>query len=134
MLEKSEGAIKKGQSRETGNIGYTRRRKQKHNTIQPITGLCNATKTLEFASYFCKMRIKILYCSPDGESIFLEHFHSITDRIFHFKIWFSGLLNRTIDADIKVLNHVLLTLASDHDKQKSKTSIQNFLLKIKRLN
>jgi len=30
-----EGAIKKGQSRETGNIGYTRRRKtkQKHNTI-----------------------------------------------------------------------------------------------------
>ena len=30
-----EGAIKHGQSRETGNIGYTRRRKteQKHNTI-----------------------------------------------------------------------------------------------------
>ena len=55
--------------------------------------------------------------------IFSEHFHSITDRIFHFKIhlWFSGLLNRTIDSDIKVLNHVLLTLASDHDKQKSKT-------------
>jgi len=28
-------AIKKGQSRETGNIGYTRRRKsnQKHNTL-----------------------------------------------------------------------------------------------------
>ena len=25
------------------------------------TGLYNATKTLAFASYFCKMRIKILY-------------------------------------------------------------------------
>ena len=35
MLENTEGAIKNGQSRETGNIGYTRRRKtkQKHNTI-----------------------------------------------------------------------------------------------------
>jgi hypothetical protein len=34
MLEKTEGAIKNGQSRETGNIGYTRRgkTKQKHNT------------------------------------------------------------------------------------------------------
>ena len=27
-LENNEGAIKKGQSRETGNIGYTRRTKQ----------------------------------------------------------------------------------------------------------
>jgi len=35
MLENRDGAIKNGQSRETGNIGYTRRRKtkQKHNTI-----------------------------------------------------------------------------------------------------
>ena len=35
MLENTEGAIQNGQSRETGNIGYTRRRKtkQKHNTI-----------------------------------------------------------------------------------------------------
>jgi hypothetical protein len=34
-LENNEEAIKKGQSRETGNIGYTRGRqtKQKHNTI-----------------------------------------------------------------------------------------------------
>jgi hypothetical protein len=33
--EKTEGAIKNGQSRETGNIGYIRRRKikQKHNII-----------------------------------------------------------------------------------------------------
>ena len=35
MLENTEDAIKNGQSRETGNTGYTRRRKtkQKHNTI-----------------------------------------------------------------------------------------------------
>ena len=34
-LENTEGAIKNGQSRETGNIGCTRGRqtKQKHNTI-----------------------------------------------------------------------------------------------------
>ena len=32
MLENTEGAIKNGQSRETGNIGYTRRKKT-HNTI-----------------------------------------------------------------------------------------------------
>ena len=29
MLESIEGAIKKGQPRETGNTGYTRRRKSK---------------------------------------------------------------------------------------------------------
>ena len=35
MLEDTEGAIKKGQSRGTGNIRYTKRKetKQKHNTI-----------------------------------------------------------------------------------------------------
>jgi hypothetical protein len=35
MLENIEGAINNGQSRETGNMGYTRRRKikQTHNTI-----------------------------------------------------------------------------------------------------
>jgi hypothetical protein len=35
MLENTEGANKNGQSRKTGNIGHTRRRKtkQKHNTI-----------------------------------------------------------------------------------------------------
>ena len=35
MLENTEGAIKNEQSRETGNIEYTRRRKtkQNHNTI-----------------------------------------------------------------------------------------------------
>ena len=29
-LENNEGTIKNGQSRETGSIGYTRRRKTKH--------------------------------------------------------------------------------------------------------
>ena len=35
MLEYTRGEIKNGQPRETGNIGYIRRRKtkQKHNTI-----------------------------------------------------------------------------------------------------
>ena len=35
MLENAEGAIKNGQSRETGNLVCTKRRKtkQKHNTI-----------------------------------------------------------------------------------------------------
>ena len=35
MLENTEGAIKNEQSRETGNIGYTRRRntEQKHSKI-----------------------------------------------------------------------------------------------------
>ena len=35
MLEKTEGTITNGQSRETDNIGYTcpRKTKQKHNTI-----------------------------------------------------------------------------------------------------
>jgi hypothetical protein len=38
MLENTEGAITNGQSRETCNIGHTRRRKtkQKHNTIQYV--------------------------------------------------------------------------------------------------
>jgi len=32
MLEKTEGAIKNGQSRETGNNGYTRQRTQTNKT------------------------------------------------------------------------------------------------------
>ena len=52
MLENTEGAIKNGQSGETGNIGYTRRRqtKQKHKSIcvkhhytQPTTYNVNTT-------------------------------------------------------------------------------------------
>ena len=37
-LENTEEAIKNGQSRDTSNIGYTRRRKtkQKHNTTQYV--------------------------------------------------------------------------------------------------
>ena len=52
MLENTEGAIKNGQSRESGDIGYTRRRKtkQKHNTIcvghhHTQTNTNNANKT-----------------------------------------------------------------------------------------
>jgi hypothetical protein len=37
MLENTEGAIKKGQSRETGNIGYTRLRKTIHVLIRKQT-------------------------------------------------------------------------------------------------
>ena len=45
MSENTEGAIKNGQSRETGNIGYTRRRKNKNKTERNMcwTSLC-ATK------------------------------------------------------------------------------------------
>jgi hypothetical protein len=51
MLENTEGAITNGQSRETGNIGYTRRRKtkQKHSTIcvghhyAPVWPWCSIT-------------------------------------------------------------------------------------------
>ena len=42
MLENTEGAIKNGQSRETGNIGYTMQKKkkqQKHNTILYVLDL-----------------------------------------------------------------------------------------------
>jgi hypothetical protein len=46
-----------------------------------LPGLYNVTKTLTFVSYFCKMWVKILYWSPDGEFIFSEHFHSITNCI-----------------------------------------------------
>jgi len=58
MLENTEGAIKNGQSKETGNIGYTRRRqtKQKHNTIcvgqhytQTNTNNVNKTQALLYA-------------------------------------------------------------------------------------
>ena len=68
--------------------------------------------------------------------IFPEHFRFLTDPIFQFKFrcWLSGLLKRTIDLDIKVLNHILLTLASDHDYLKTKPWIQYFSLKINLLN
>ena len=54
MLENTEGTIQNGQSRETGNIGYTRRRKKKTNTIyvghhyaQANTNNVNKTWTLQ---------------------------------------------------------------------------------------
>jgi hypothetical protein len=45
---------------------------------------------------------------------FPEHFHFFTDVIFQFKfrLWLSDLLNRAIDSDMKVLNHLLLTLGA----------------------
>jgi hypothetical protein len=55
MLENTDGAIKNGQSRETGNTGHTIRRKtiQKHNTIfvghhhgQANTNNVNKTRVL----------------------------------------------------------------------------------------
>ena len=36
MLENTEGEFKTGQSRENGNIGYTRRKKPKQNTTQYV--------------------------------------------------------------------------------------------------
>lgn len=40
MLENTEGAIKNGQSREMGNIGYTMQKKtKKHNTILYVLDL-----------------------------------------------------------------------------------------------
>ena len=51
MLENTEGTIKNGHSRDTGNIGYTRRRqtKQRHytqtdtNNVNKTWGLLQAT-------------------------------------------------------------------------------------------
>ena len=53
MLENTEGAIKKGQSRETGNIGYTRRKtktnKQKpHNTINYIVKIVSNAVIIDY--------------------------------------------------------------------------------------
>ena len=47
MLENTEGAIKKGQSRETGNTGYTRRSKTQH-TICWTSLYTNKHKKLNF--------------------------------------------------------------------------------------
>jgi len=49
MLENTEGAIKKGQPRETGNIGYTRRRKTQHNMCW--TPLCTNNVDLDFSKF-----------------------------------------------------------------------------------
>jgi hypothetical protein len=47
-LEKTEGAIKNGQSRETGNIGHTRHRtktSKANNTIQKTKNMSNIDPT-----------------------------------------------------------------------------------------
>jgi hypothetical protein len=69
-----------------------------------------ARNFITFLAWFFRgsvMRVKIMYWSSDRLLIFSEHFYSITDHIFHFKIWlwFSGLLNRKIDSDIKPKSH-----------------------------
>ena len=50
MLENTEGAIKNGQSRETGNKGYTRRRqtKQKRTTVIVYQTMQMHTSLLQF--------------------------------------------------------------------------------------
>jgi hypothetical protein len=50
-----------------------------------------------------------------------EKFWFCTQEIVTASLYIrKSLLNRTIDSDIKVLDHILLTLASDHDEQKAK--------------
>jgi hypothetical protein len=63
MLENTEGAIKNRQSRETGNIGYIRRRQEIQNTQHNMcwTPLCaNQHKQLEIKTnrtlYLCGNR------------------------------------------------------------------------------
>ena len=72
---------------------------------QPETRITYQGSTLRLAlpSYFCKMRVKILYWLPDRELIYPENFHSLIDHIFqfNFRLWLFGLLNCTIDSDIK---------------------------------
>ena len=47
MLEKTEGAIKNGQSRETGNIEYTRKRQTKQKTQYVLdTTLCKQAQIM----------------------------------------------------------------------------------------
>ena len=64
------------------------------------TVLYNATKTLLFASYFCKMRVKIMYWSPDGELMYLENFRSLIIFFnltfdFDYTVFYTAQLTRT---------------------------------------
>jgi hypothetical protein len=61
MLGNTEGAIKNEQCRETGNIGYTRRKKTKQNTTQCVGHQYVQTNTINrslifFAKTSSKMR------------------------------------------------------------------------------
>jgi len=52
MLDNTEEIIKNGQSRKTGNIGYTRQKqKQKHNTICGGHHYTKQNKKLEVIKY-----------------------------------------------------------------------------------
>jgi hypothetical protein len=75
-LENTEGAIKNGQSRETGNIVYTRWRntKQKHNTIcngynstEANTNNLNKTRTL--LQIICNTSTELSTIFPVSHSI-----------------------------------------------------------------
>ena len=49
MLGNTEGAIKNEQCRETGNIGYTRRKKTQHNVLD--TNMCKQTQSTDHLSF-----------------------------------------------------------------------------------
>ena len=88
------------------------------NNKECTTGLYTATKTLAFVS---KNSVLI---ARSQVYIYLKKFCYLINHIFqfNFQLRLSGLLNRTIDSDIKVLNHVLLMLTSDQDEQITKPS------------
>jgi len=57
MLEKTEGQIKNGQSRDTGDIGYTRRRQTKTKSTTQKTkriGNTDSTKNRRWTQMFAK--------------------------------------------------------------------------------
>ena len=96
-----------------------------HILVLSNAGHYNMIKHLHLWATFVKCEKKLCIHS---QFIFPANFRSLTNCIFQFKfrLLLSGLLNRTIDSDIKVWNHVLFTLASDHDEQKTKPSYKIF--------
>ena len=53
MLGNTEGAIKNEQCRETGNIGYTRRKKKEKKTQHNVldTNMCKQTQSTDHLSF-----------------------------------------------------------------------------------
>jgi hypothetical protein len=94
-----------------------------HQTGQ-LNGIRNASqgstmipKHLDLRHTFVKWAYLFRIWWPVIELLFPEHFRSLIDDIFQFKFrhWLFSILKRTIDSDRKVLNHILLMLANDHD-------------------
>jgi hypothetical protein len=79
------------------------------------TGLYTATKT---NTHICELPL----LNASKNSVLIARRQVYISGKFNIRLWLSGLLNCTIDSDIKVLNHILLMLASDHDEQKTKPS------------